>query len=112
MQIFIGLLASSLFANQSQDQVLSNNYCVSPYEVHGKSVQTAVLNFSVLEDCPALDYDENVSIASSSSDGTAGQTQPSSNFVSSSSSSSATQVSLFITICRSCCMMLLLLFQL
>lgn len=47
-----GWLGSSLFADQNKDHVINNNFCISPYEVHGKSVMAAAGDLSLLEACP------------------------------------------------------------
>lgn len=44
-------LSASLFANQSKGHVMNNNYCISPYEVHGKTVMSAANDFALLEAC-------------------------------------------------------------
>ncbi|KAK4025872.1 hypothetical protein OUZ56_014913 [Daphnia magna] len=37
----VSWMKSAMFANQSRERMMANNYCISPYEVHGKSIQSA-----------------------------------------------------------------------
>ncbi len=48
---------SALFANQSRERMMTNNFCISPYEVHGKSIQLAADDFHLLDDCPSDEED-------------------------------------------------------
>lgn len=61
----VSWLNSALFANQSRDRVMSNNFCISPYEVHGKSIQSAAEDFHMLDSCEPDDADEEVDDADS-----------------------------------------------
>ena len=51
---------SALFANQSRERMMTNNFCISPYEVHGKSIQLAAKDFRLLEDCDDEDVGDPV----------------------------------------------------
>ncbi len=53
-QIF-SWMKSAMFANQSRERMMANNYCISPYEVHGKSIQAAKDEAHLLDDCPQGD---------------------------------------------------------
>ena len=39
---------------------MTNNFCISPYEVHGKSIQLAAKDFRLLEDCDDEDVGDPV----------------------------------------------------
>jgi hypothetical protein len=44
-----------MFTKQSREGMMANNYCISPYKVHGKSIQSAKDKVHLLDDCPADD---------------------------------------------------------
>ena len=51
---FIG---GSLFSNQSFNDVMDSNFCISPFEVHGMSLLSASQNSSLFDNCSELgDY--------------------------------------------------------
>ena len=51
----VSWMKSPMFANQSRERMMANNYCISPYEVHGKSIQSAKDEAHLFDDCPADD---------------------------------------------------------
>lgn len=51
----VSWISSALFANQSRDRVTANNFCISPYEVHGKTIQAAAEELALFDTCPSLD---------------------------------------------------------
>lgn len=63
-------LSSALFADQRRDHVTANNFCISPYEVHGKSVASATRDSSLLDSCPPDEPDESGEVDDASSEPT------------------------------------------
>ncbi|KAI9563289.1 hypothetical protein GHT06_010747 [Daphnia sinensis] len=51
----VSWMKSAMFANQSRERMMANNYCISPYEVHGKSIQSAADEAHLFGEC---DQDE------------------------------------------------------
>lgn len=49
---------SALFANQSRDRVMANNFCIAPYELNGKSIQVAADEARLFDNCPDADRSE------------------------------------------------------
>jgi len=94
-------MKSAMSANQSRERMMANNYCISPYEVHGKSIQLAKDEAHLLDDCP----DEIDSAEPSADNETALETTKPSTLFSSSDGRSAHQsaviwmVVLFSTVC-------------
>lgn len=48
----VSWMNSDLFANQRPDRVASTSFCILPKELNGRTVQTAMDEFQILNDCP------------------------------------------------------------
>lgn len=53
----VSWMKSAIFANQSRERMMANNYCISPFEVHGKSIQSAAEEAHLLDECPDVSDD-------------------------------------------------------
>ena len=70
-----------MFAKQSREGMMANNYCISPYKFHGKSIQSAKDKVHLLDYRPA---DDEIELDTSVVNETALKTTKTSNLFSSS----------------------------